>query len=94
MFGDPNLRLGEVGDEFPEGLQAKVLQVCAKGDPVSFFFTYVMLVARCLEREWTDIFNQVCDSGSCQYYHLTYVLPQYMEGAVMFIVRAFKGERL
>ncbi|KAL6158225.1 hypothetical protein ACJQWK_07990 [Exserohilum turcicum] len=69
MFGDPNLRLGEVGDEFPEGLQAKVLQVCAKGDPV-------------------------CDSGSCQYYHLTYVLPQYMEGAVMFIVRAFKGERL
>lgn len=35
MFGDPNLRLGVVGDKFPNGLKAKVLQICAKGDPVS-----------------------------------------------------------
>lgn len=35
MFGDPNLRLGVIGDKFPNGLKAKVLQICAKGDPVS-----------------------------------------------------------
>jgi len=69
MFGDPNLRLGVVGDKFPNGLKAKVLQICAKGDPV-------------------------CDSGSCQFYHLTYIRPEYIEGAVTFIVRAFKGMTL
>ncbi|EUC33236.1 carbohydrate esterase family 5 protein [Bipolaris zeicola 26-R-13] len=35
--------------------------------------------------------DPVCDSGSCQYYHLTYVLPKLMEPAVAFIVRAFQG---
>ncbi|KAI4928227.1 uncharacterized protein J4E92_005711 [Alternaria infectoria] len=69
MFGDPNLRLGVVGDKFPNGLKAKVLQICAKGDPV-------------------------CDSGSCQFNHLTYIRPEYIEGAVTFIVRAFKGMTL
>lgn len=34
MFGDPMLKLGSRG-EFPEGLQEKVLQNCADGDPVS-----------------------------------------------------------
>ena len=33
MFGDPALRLGD--GSFPSGLQSKVLQNCAEGDPVS-----------------------------------------------------------
>lgn len=33
MFGDPTLRFGD--GEFPEGLQEKVMQNCAEGDPVS-----------------------------------------------------------
>lgn len=32
MFGDPQQRLGALGDKFPIGLRSKVLQVCAKGD--------------------------------------------------------------
>jgi cutinase len=35
MFGDPNLRLGLLGDRFPVALRGKVLQNCAVGDPVS-----------------------------------------------------------
>ncbi|KAK3896591.1 alpha/beta-hydrolase [Staphylotrichum tortipilum] len=34
MFGDPALRLGEVLSRFPVGLNGKVLEVCAAGDPV------------------------------------------------------------
>lgn len=34
MFGDPMSRLGSLGS-FPDGLQDKVLQNCADGDPVS-----------------------------------------------------------
>ena len=34
MFGDPNLRLGILGDEFPAALRSKVLQNCARGDSV------------------------------------------------------------
>lgn len=53
MFGDPNLRLGVVGDKFPNGLKAKVLQICAKGDPVSLSIVLyeggrqTMLTMRC-----------------------------------------------
>lgn len=35
MFGDPNLRLGRLGDKFPGELRGRVLQNCAVGDPVS-----------------------------------------------------------
>lgn len=35
MFGDPNLRLGRLGDQFPTALRAKLLQNCAVNDPVS-----------------------------------------------------------
>ncbi|KAF2258982.1 hypothetical protein CC78DRAFT_556265 [Lojkania enalia] len=35
MFGDPNLRLDRLGDQFPDPLRAKLLQNCAGGDPVS-----------------------------------------------------------
>lgn len=34
MFGDPMVKFGSRGD-FPDGLQDKVLQNCADGDPVS-----------------------------------------------------------
>jgi hypothetical protein len=34
MFGDPNLRLGRLGDPFPTALRSKVLQNCALEDPV------------------------------------------------------------
>jgi cutinase len=34
MFGDPNLRLGRLGDQFPTALRSKVLQNCAVDDPV------------------------------------------------------------
>lgn len=34
MFGDPNLRLGRLGDPFPTALRSKVLQNCAVNDPV------------------------------------------------------------
>jgi hypothetical protein len=34
MFGDPNLRLGRLGDQFPTALRAKLLQNCALNDPV------------------------------------------------------------
>ena len=37
MFGDPNLRLGRLGHQFPAALQPKVLEVCAKNDPVSSY---------------------------------------------------------
>ncbi|KAH7392204.1 cutinase-domain-containing protein [Phaeosphaeria sp. MPI-PUGE-AT-0046c] len=33
MFGDPNLRLGRLGDQFPTALRAKLLQNCAVDDP-------------------------------------------------------------
>lgn len=35
MFGDGYLRRGEASSKFPAGLDEKVLQVCADGDPVS-----------------------------------------------------------
>lgn len=41
MFGDPQQRLGALGDKFPIGLRSKVLQVCAKGDPVSIYQLHV-----------------------------------------------------
>ena len=38
MFGDPYHRLGATLSRFPIGLNEKVLQVCAEGDPVSHHF--------------------------------------------------------
>jgi pimeloyl-ACP methyl ester carboxylesterase len=35
MFGDPYKRLGGLGGQFPYSLRARVLQLCADGDPVS-----------------------------------------------------------
>ncbi len=35
MFGDPYHRLGDALSRFPVGLNSKVKQVCAPGDPVS-----------------------------------------------------------
>jgi cutinase len=34
MFGDGYHRLGDVLSRFPVGLNSKVMQVCADGDPV------------------------------------------------------------
>jgi cutinase len=36
MFGDPNLRLGALGDKFPTALRFKLLENCAVDDPVCF----------------------------------------------------------
>ena len=35
MFGDGYHRLGDVLSRFPVGLNSKVMQICADGDPVS-----------------------------------------------------------
>jgi len=35
MFGDPAHRIGGLLSRFPVGLNSKVLEVCADGDPVS-----------------------------------------------------------
>lgn len=50
MFGDPNLRLGRLGHKFPAALQPKVLEVCAKNDPVSAISLYIR-VLECLKVE-------------------------------------------
>ena len=93
-FGDPNLRLGRLGDEFPAPLRAKVLQVCAKGDPVSISCPPAARSHPCSDPKKTDKPMKVCDSGSCQFYHLTYIRSDYIEGATEFIVRAFRGNHL
>ncbi|WYZ42517.1 hypothetical protein EsH8_VI_000216 [Colletotrichum jinshuiense] len=65
MFGDGYLRLGANASKFPAGLNEKVRQVCAPGDPV-------------------------CDpAGTCTFYHLTYIRPEYIDPAVNFIVQKF-----
>ncbi|KAF3903476.1 Cutinase [Dactylellina cionopaga] len=69
MFGDPNLRLGALGDRFPLALRSKVLQSCAKGD-------------------------LVCDTGSCEYWHLSYIRPEWINRATNFIVNAYRGTPL
>ncbi|EPS39250.1 hypothetical protein H072_7006 [Dactylellina haptotyla CBS 200.50] len=69
MFGDPNLRLGILGDRFPLALRSKVLQSCAKGD-------------------------LVCDTGSCEFWHLVYGRPEWINRATNFIVSAFRGTPL
>lgn len=42
MFGDPNLRLGRLGEQFPTALRAKLLQNCAIDDPVSRYYAGIM----------------------------------------------------
>lgn len=32
---------------------------------------------------------KVCDSGTCTYWHLTYIRPEYIDPSVEFIVNAF-----
>lgn len=88
MFGDPSQRFGN--GKFPAGLQEKVLQNCADGDPVSpmrspFSSDDENLAAnrRC----------KVCDSGLCTYYHLVYIRPEWINKTVEFIVNAFTGGR-
>ncbi|KEY69378.1 hypothetical protein S7711_08133 [Stachybotrys chartarum IBT 7711] len=67
MFGDGYLRLGDTLSRFPAGLDEKVKQVCAEGDPT-------------------------CDrDGTCTYYHLTYIRPEYIDPAVEFVVDGFEG---
>lgn len=54
MFGDPNLRLGRLGDKFPGELRGRVLQNCAVGDPVSgdlFLWMYGDAVCVCMRYE-------------------------------------------
>ena len=34
---------------------------------------------------------KVCDSGTCTYWHLTYIRPEYIDPSVEFIVNAFTG---
>ncbi|KAK1638878.1 cutinase-domain-containing protein [Colletotrichum phormii] len=65
MFGDGYLKLGASLSKFPAGLDEKVRQVCAAGDPV-------------------------CDaSGTCTFFHLTYIRPEFIDPAVDFIVQKF-----
>ncbi|KAL2753067.1 carbohydrate esterase family 5 protein [Sodiomyces alcalophilus JCM 7366] len=65
MFGDGALRLGSLLSRFPVGLNNKVMQICADGDPT-------------------------CDrDGTCTYYHLTYLRPDYIDPAVDHIVEGF-----
>ncbi|KXH50013.1 hypothetical protein CSIM01_07271 [Colletotrichum simmondsii] len=65
MFGDGYLKLGASLSKFPAGLNEKVRQVCAAGDPV-------------------------CDaSGTCTFFHLTYIRPEFIDPAVDFIVQKF-----
>jgi cutinase len=93
MFGDPALRLGD--GSFPSGLQSKVLQNCADGDPVSFS---ILLVPVCFFKVWLGPHEtiadagdptQTCDSGRCTYYHLTYIRPEWIEPSVDFLVQKF-----
>jgi cutinase len=65
MFGDPGVR---TGSRFPAGLQSKLLENCAKGDPV-------------------------CDSGTCFFYHLTYIRPEWINLTVNFLVNGFKNAK-
>ncbi|KAJ0298224.1 hypothetical protein COL516b_010147 [Colletotrichum fioriniae] len=65
MFGDGYLKLGASQSKFPAGLNEKVRQVCAAGDPV-------------------------CDAnGTCTFFHLTYIRPEFIDPAVDFIVQKF-----
>lgn len=41
MFGDPYHRLGDIFSRFPVGLNNKVMQICADGDPVRTKFCLV-----------------------------------------------------
>ncbi|OHF04452.1 hypothetical protein CORC01_00304 [Colletotrichum orchidophilum] len=65
MFGDGYLKLAASLSKFPAGLDDKVNQVCAAGDPV-------------------------CDpDGTCTFFHLTYIRPEFIDPAVDFIVQKF-----
>ncbi|KAK7445679.1 hypothetical protein CaCOL14_002249 [Colletotrichum acutatum] len=65
MFGDGYLKLGASLSKFPAGLNEKVRQVCAAGDPI-------------------------CDAGgTCTFFHLTYIRPEFIDPAVDFIVQKF-----
>lgn len=91
MFGDPYQRLGGLSSQFPYSLRAKVLQLCADGDPVSVLSPLAVLLLHVLRTlAILTRTNQVCDSGSCQFYHLTYIRPEWISLAVDFIVRGFK----
>lgn len=35
--------------------------------------------------------DPVCDEGTCQFYHLTYIRPEWIDRAVGFIVGRFGG---
>lgn len=85
MFGDPSQRFGS--GKFPAGLQEKVLQNCADGDPVSF--PCISLLQR--RDSVADQRPKVCDSGTCTYYHLVYIRPEWINKTVDFIVKAFTG---
>jgi hypothetical protein len=45
MFGDGYYRLGDTLSRFPAGLNDKVRQVCADGDPVSICRTVMIRIA-------------------------------------------------
>lgn len=47
MFGDGYLRLGSLLSRFPVGLNHKVMQICADGDPVSDSSVTEGLLFRC-----------------------------------------------
>lgn len=82
MFGNPADRRG--GATWPRGLRRKVRDVCAPGDPVSLGY----MIEICDDE--IKISVQVCDStGTCFFYHLVYIFPEYIDVAVDYIVKAF-----
>jgi hypothetical protein len=54
MFGDGYYRLGDILSRFPTGLNEKVKQVCADGDPVSTFRIVMMSIATLAHQLYAD----------------------------------------
>lgn len=79
VFGDPGLT------EFPTALRDRLLVNCAEGDPVCIVFVICEIHINV---------TKVCDSGSCTYYHLTYIQPVWIDRTVDFLVNAFLGTPL